>query len=60
MSCIFFTPAIDLPFIAQMNFKWYIVEPFFLEMDNKWTYIVIFLTTDTFVFHLFSQPFIWK
>ena len=32
----------------------------FLEMDKKWTSIIIFLATKTFVFHLFSQPFIWK
>jgi hypothetical protein len=55
-----FTTAMYLPFIAQMDFKWYIVEPFFLEMDKKWTSIVIFLTTKPFIFHLFSQPFIWK
>jgi len=26
-----FTPFIYLPFIAQMDFKWYIVEPFFFR-----------------------------
>jgi hypothetical protein len=26
------------------------VEPFFLEMDKKWTSIVIFLTTKPFIF----------